>query len=177
MCLFATDGTIKTAKKDITVYKVLRVSPYIHSEEEGDIFCPTFITPCWSCPVTLGEELKPGCTDYPPKHIVSKFGDGWYEYGKGWIHTFKTSKEAISFIDMVSEHYDDVFRCDQICVECVIPKGTEYVEGTFDWDGPESLCSRKIIVGKRALYSDVLPFKQYFIDWLQDKAGVEFVKE
>lgn len=94
----------KTAKKDITVYKVLRF------DDDSD----SLVTYYQHQPVKIGET-------YSSKILVEI--DDPYEYIEIGLHSFTKLKDLKTFCDLQS--------FNSIPVKCVIPAGSKYYTGKF----------------------------------------------
>lgn len=140
MCLYTTNTKIRTAKKDIICYKIL-----IKERKKGifRIFRKhTYRAPFYSYYTYrlkkrhyLGESLIHVFTTYPVHP---------YKVGVGF-HSFVNIQDAKR---MLSEWYDN--QGGRTIVQCIIPKGAEYVKGTIDLseNSPASYVSDEIICVK-----------------------------
>ena len=110
MCLFAKTNEIKVAEDDIKCYKVINVKKVFNDY--------VFLTPYQLVEVDIDTLLgqKPFSADRKPK--LEKFKDDVYVAEGGFIHAFKHYEDAL----------DDCDYCD-IVFECIIKKGTKYIEG------------------------------------------------
>ena len=135
MCLYSNRKNFKKAKEDIICYKVLKVI--------RTFFGYTFYaTPYMNKPVPkLGVEMKDDeCLDakkYP--NISSK-----YMISAGGFHTFKNFDDAK---DELKWHLDNCGK-EYIIVKSIIPKGSSYIEGTFE--------NTPAYVSKRIIYQEIL---------------------
>ena len=129
MCLYVNDSNMKpkVAKENITCYKVLEE----YSTDNG----VSFHTPFRFMDVELGKTYVDD-----NEVIIKKSECNGNSYGtikSGVFHSFKEYIDAVSLLEKVGV-------CDPVfVVECVIPKGTEYYEGTFD-DGEPCYGSKTI---------------------------------
>ena len=137
MCLIIDDKHIvwKKAEEDITVYKTLT---FLSGK-----YCTPFI--CIPVPynVVKGKVL-----------FVAKTLDG-NNVTKVWLKKVYKNKKTVSsglihtFVDYDSAYASAKYWGDSL-FECVIPKGTIYIEGTFDDEEP-SYASTKIRFVKKLI--------------------------
>lgn len=136
MCLEIRKGNkdelpIKIAEKDIPCLKLLEIRKIGYPKEES-----CHVTPYRG--VLVQQEVLRGEKDFLPK----KCKPGDYEFdsydtyadiGAGAIHTFACTQDSVYIITGEIEFLRG-FICPHTTVVylCVIPKGTEYMEGTFD---------------------------------------------
>lgn len=139
MCLFLKKDkdTIKQAKKDIPCYKVLSCygTHQLRTPFMGDF-------------VDYGLTVKALGENKGPKEF-SDWEEGSLKFsrklmGEGFIHTFKTIEDAD--ITLMSHDYP-IYH--PVLVKCVIPKGTWYYEGEFEYTGSASYASQSLRYGKR----------------------------
>lgn len=117
MCFYSTTKRFKIAERNITCYKVLSIpesyfiginealkTPYTDTVVSKDI---------WS-----GKSLFSASGKFQAGKIESGFFKGLYMITSGVIHIFKYSFQAKKCLGE-----------DSILFECVIPKGTRYIEG------------------------------------------------
>ena len=145
MCLYLKDKKSKVATKDITCYKVL-----VEHEDFGPRGGITrrYNTPFQEAPAKLGVTLKAygGIELGKLTWAKSAMAEGYTHYvAAGVIHTFKTLRGARKAVN--DDNY--CFGYQPVIVKCVIPKGTEYFEGVFEYTGIASYASVKVEVGKR----------------------------
>ena len=126
MCLWTKNAVKKIADKDIVCYKVI-------CKVGND-----YLTIYQRTPIELGKTY----TDNELIHMGK--GNDVYYIGQGVYHTFKKYKDAVVFL---REHF---LFTNRVIVRCVIPKGTEYYEGTFD-DEEESYGSKTLYLSKKIL--------------------------
>lgn len=124
MCLIAKTDKLKTATEDIRCFKRI--------EFIGGWYSIAFQTPFMhrSVPIDalIGNKDFVAIGDFNP----IKGSDGWYYITEGVIHSYNT--EAVAKL---------VSYSDEIVVECVIPKGTDYIEGFDNWGYP-CIASKKV---------------------------------
>lgn len=131
MCLYTDSKKVQVAKEDITCYKILI------KERKKWIYRifhkSTYRAPFYKYHTYRLKELN----DLGRSLIV--YTD--YEVHSGF-HSFVNLQDAER---MLSEWYDT--QKGQIIVQCVIPKGAEYVKGTIDKSptSPASYVSHQII--------------------------------
>jgi len=126
MCLKVEGKTrFKKAKKEITCYKVLR--------DHGD---KIYSAPFHMMLVSLGKEYHTG--EEMEKKVL-KNGD--FLIRGNAFHSFKKKEDAIANAEKYNkENKDEKFK--YIVVSCLIPEGSEIIEGTFrECDG---ICSNVI---------------------------------
>lgn len=134
MCLLSNRKTLKTAKEDIRCFKRFEFFQY-----GGDNIA--FRTPYLFAPVPndvmLGKQEYFAVGDLGIEEndteLYSPYKYRYRIYG-GVIHCYLNKEDAIAQ------------QCsDEIVVECIIPKGTEYIEG-YDCYGVKSISAKKIKV-------------------------------
>ena len=134
MCLLSNRKTLKTAKEDIKCFKRFEFFQY-----GGDNIA--FRTPYLFAPVPndvmLGKQEYFAVGDLNIEEngteLYSPYKYRYRIYG-GVIHCYLNQKDAIAQ------------QCsDEIVVECIIPNGTEYIEG-YDCYGVKSISAKKIKV-------------------------------
>ena len=125
MCLHAKNS-IKTADKDIKCYKILQSLDGLRLE------VPSFrlniekangneyLTPYLYFPMHLGETY----TDDEPFFHPYRDINGIADIGSDYFHSFATIEDAVEAIG-------DCEMSGAIVVECVIPEGTKYFEGSM----------------------------------------------
>lgn len=133
MCLYCEENKPKRAEKDIVCYK--RVTPI--TAKDGIVFLTPYLRTEIGFDVIRGDkplkaEGKKSITDYT--------FDGLYSVGGGFIHTYGFLRDALEDVEMDCEIN---FNCEDIVIECIIPKGTYYLEGR-DSFGHKGFASRKI---------------------------------
>ena len=140
MCLYTTNTKIRTAKKDIICYKI------VIKERKKGIF-RIFHKPTYRAPFY----------NYYTYHLKER-----YYLGKSLIHVFTTYPIHPYKVDEGYHSFADIqdakrmlsewsgARCSKTIVQCIIPKGAEYVKGTIDLseNSPASYVSDEIICVK-----------------------------
>ena len=136
MCLYVKNKEPKIADKDIKCYKIVMkyngkyFSPYTHKLIKNEC-------------INGDKDLVPSEL-FVPKNIFHQDynyidGIGYSGYIEGcMIHTFKYKKNAIAdndcVVPFVNCNYGNNYLFE--VYECIIPKGTEYYEGTDgEWLG------------------------------------------
>lgn len=117
MCLVCDNLKFKTAEEDIECYKVV-----IKTDENS------YITPYQRFLCTLNEH-------YINKHEVDDYKESknaYYVYG-GVFHSFQKLSDA--YLEMLWFKNKDAVQYSMgkyaVVIKCIIPKGTEYIEGNF----------------------------------------------
>ena len=143
MCLFLKkeNELINLAKKDIPCYKLL-------SRRKSDDGTTHLRTPFMQDEVDYGITVK-AKGEHGTTIEFSDWEEGRFEFsrklmGEGFIHTFKTIEDAD--ITLLSHDYAIY---NPVLVKCVIPKGTWYYEGEFEYTGSVSYASKSLRYGKR----------------------------
>lgn len=122
MTLYGKGIVYKTAKKDITCYKML------FKRDNGE-YCTYY-----RCvPVKFGKRYEEH-QDIPITNESRRTGFGYERtstISKGVLHVFKNRKDAerVAVEDKNMMYYN---RDNPVIVKAIIPKGTKYIEGTFD---------------------------------------------
>ena len=131
MCLFSKENKLVRAEEDIVCYK--RLLPIF--EKDG----VKFITPYQLMEVPL--EVIKGKADFKAEGDKEIRGfNNEYTICGGFIHTYAFLRDALEEIDMDGQ---SGVNCDDIVLQCIIPKGTYYLEGQ-DSFGHRGFASRKI---------------------------------
>lgn len=133
MCLFSKSKLVR-ADKDIVCYK--RLFPIF--EKDGI----KFLTPYQLVEVPI--DVLNGEKDFKAigdKEVSNCDFFGEYSVGSGFIHTYASFGEAVEQAELDAEVCCE--DCDEIIVECIIPKGTYYLQGRDSY-GSISYASRKI---------------------------------
>ena len=148
MCLIRKDRTVKVADRDLTFYKVL--------EDFGDEY--TFRTFFRGWGVILNQLYSDENEDFDFKTVEASSyrdvrdpypfacGDYLYKIDGGGFHLYTRKEDA----ERIVNDFKDRSKC--VLVKAVIPKGTKYVEGTFD---PMSLYAAPSICTKRVIYKNL----------------------
>lgn len=116
MCFYSTTKRFKIAERDITCYKMLSIpESYLFGVNED------LKTPCTNTAVSkdiwTGKSPFLASGTFKAK-IETHYYKPFYVITSGVIHTFKYSFEA-------KKH----FGKESVLFECIIPKGTKYIEG------------------------------------------------
>lgn len=122
MCTFVIDRELKTAEKDIKVYKVIQVkSDGFYAPYQGVKYSSNEITSGQSLKLeTIGMEL------YGESHCIIEQG----------VHSYAHLEDACVYLPW-----------DWITVEATIPKGTKYYKGYDRIDNnAETYVSEKLII-------------------------------
>ncbi len=143
MCLYLRKNyRIQTAKKDIPCYKVI----YKRGEKE-------YLSVFQMHKVSLGKEYS---TD--PIRAINKSNIRTVEKA---FHSFASKKDAIIFSRKL-KWTNPVTTIKVLVIETIIPKGTKYYEGTFDYIDDinnykkisvPSYASQKIIYTKNIVFT------------------------
>jgi len=143
MCLINPTGkfTILKSKEDVTCYKVLAV-------EDGALATPYTHTDVNINDIKRGKPFV--ATGYKgllkrKNKIFKDFVTGIYAIREGAIHTYRDLEDAKN----ADRIYFSNNGIDIVIFECVIPKGTNYVEG-YAPVGRRGYCSPKIVFKKVA---------------------------
>lgn len=144
MCLYTTNTKIRTAQKDIICYKVLI------KERKNWIFRifrkPTYRAPFYN--YYTYQLKKRYCLRKCLIHVFTTYPAHPYKVGVGF-HSFVDIQDAKRMLSKWYDIYGNRGR-RQTIVQCVIPKGAEYVKGTIDLseNSPASYVSDEIICVK-----------------------------
>lgn len=130
MCLKLNEPTpIKIAQNDIVCYKV--IEEITSFNDWLGLWETTYLTPCWSKQVS--KSVIKGNSDFTPDYVLcqSVFRD---EIKGGFIYTYKFSIGAVALrqrllADSEDFRHKDKKQINYLIYECVIPKGTKYLEG------------------------------------------------
>lgn len=149
MCLYSKENKLKVADQDIVCYKLL-------DKMEG----VGYKSPIMGFPIPQGVingKLPYIAMNNKPKEIKSDYTSSvgnLFQYGPGLIHTLKHQPKKIIGYDKSSHLQEELF-------ECIIPKGTKYVEGA-DTSMCESYASEKIIFKRKTEFEKEKPHKQLY---------------
>ena len=151
MCWKSYDKPVmKTAKKDMTVYKILRVEIV---KNDSSTICSPFFPTCWE----LGEEYELDKLITPEKTQITKWLTSWY-IDEGF-HTFSEkprlkkikNKDVIGDgwwnVDNVNVIFNDKFinkNIELAVFKCTIPKGSIYYENEH-----HNVVSDRLIINER----------------------------
>lgn len=130
MCLY-TKNVLQKAEKDIECYKVLK--HYIGLEYSINIFC----TPWTNTFVNINATFRAVGRD-----TLSTNDDKTFIYSEGFIHIFKSIKDAIYYMEILDKSKNNSNIKYEI-YKCIIPKDTLYVEGKTA-SNRDSYASKKI---------------------------------
>jgi len=117
MCFYSTTKRFKIADRDITCYKVLSI-PDSYFEGINDSLVTPYTNTIVTKDIWQGKSFLVADGKIEAKKIEEGYFNGLYEITKGVIHTFKYRFNAVKNLGEGS-----------ILFECVIPKGTRYIEG------------------------------------------------
>ena len=124
MCLIAKTDKLKTATEDIHCFKRIEFI----GRWSSIAFHTPFVYRSVPIDALIGNKDFVAVGDFSP----IKENDGKYYIAEGVIHSYLIEAEA------KNHSYSD-----EIVVECVIPKGTEYIEGFDNWGCP-CVASKKV---------------------------------
>lgn len=131
MCLIA-NSYVKTAKKDIDCYKIIRVT----KNWDGTTYriqSPFRLTVI-NGPTMVAENSLKGQLSFL-SHVSRKIGFLYKKDIQEGIHSFVTQEDAIE--NQIS---------NSIILKCIIPKGTRYLTGNMSIGGYDNLVSEKLIL-------------------------------
>ena len=131
MCLYLKDINSQIARNDIVCYKVM-----FHNKQDN-VICTPFRLVRPNADVLSGyANFRAEFAETPVEKLLEPIRlDSWFhtynpEYpaqvGEGFIHTYMFASHAVE--DMGTECFA---RKDYLLYRCVIPKGTEYLAGTY----------------------------------------------
>lgn len=134
MCLNIFKNDVQVAEQDITCYKFLRLSSC------GE----KFVSPFQEFEYELDKEYETKMTVELSGDIEGEYiTDYWREVEEGF-HTIASEKTTVYFAERRTATFRGHHR--YVVVECVIPKGASYYEGT--WRGSAGYASDKLKVVK-----------------------------
>lgn len=128
MCLTTRQICPLKAKRDITVYKILKINPL------GKLY-----TPCTYVEVKVGETMDASCQktqEYSRKLVSTKHQLLVKEIGGGMIHSYVDENFALVMTNWIDYKW--------AIVKCTIPKGTLYY---ISFNNTQ-ICSKKLIINK-----------------------------
>lgn len=145
MCLYVNNKKVRVAKKDIVCYKI------VIKERKKWIYRifhkPTYRAPFYNY---YTYQLKKryclrNCLNH---HVFTTYPEHQYTVSVGF-HSFVDIQDAKRMLSRLYDVYGNRGR-RQTIVQCVIPKGAEYVKGTIDLseNSPASYVSDEIICVK-----------------------------
>ena len=159
MCTRTNQGKLKTADKDITVYKLIDIHPEyrdcFHTVERRLLDHPQKYD---YMSYYLGHIINQDCVENKlpykakgtakPGNANSDMPDYKYRYTDGLIHSFKYKKDATKT--------DKSFENNLLTImyKCTIPKGTKYVLGVDD-KGFEAYASKQIVFNEPVYFGRV----------------------
>jgi hypothetical protein len=126
MCLISKNGYPSIAEEDIICYK------HLHYMTDSSQYRSPYQHTIYEIPSTV--------TDNANEMIVKvQYFDGTfaYEISSGYIHCYKNLLGVKNNVDWIIK-YVKIPRCENVIVECVIPKGTKY------WEGIWEICAKTI---------------------------------
>ena len=170
MSLSTTQKGLRVIKRDLTVYKVIKVRPEHIDKRYGMWkYHKLLKKPNDYRYVSLyrGKRVSRECVEdmvaYEASGKVVRHDCGLrvlsyqypYYYGSGLVHTFRRRWDAIECAENdYLNHYVDGDPVPYIVYKCIIPKGTEYVHGV-DINNFDSYASKKIVFVKPVYFEDV----------------------
>ena len=164
MCLIIkkadADHCMKTAEEDIICYKVLEWGEIFVNLGDGKCHSkPVFTTPYMKHDIEIGLHYIDS-HDWLDIHPLS-YSSYDMGVGTGVFHSYKNREDAESYK-----------RMDLCVAKCIIPKGTEYIEGTY-YNASNEECpsygSKEIIVEKVLTPQMVIDSMEKFEEALQKR--------
>lgn len=152
MCLYSEENKLKVADQDIVCYKLVdkMVGVEYYTSPIRDFYIPQGVIN-GKLPYIAEQSSKDNKHDY-----TCSVGN-LFQFGPGLIHTFKHQPKKIIGYDESSPWKEELF-------ECIIPKGTKYVEGV-DTSMCEGYASEKIFFKRKTKFEKEKPNKQsYSVD-------------
>lgn len=135
----------KVAEEDLTFYKVVRLP----KEKEG--VHSQFVSPFLSSEINTYQMYEmDDYTVYEIGHVLN--------ISAGMIHLISTLEDAYKLKDKM-ETRDKFYNYEYHVLKAIIPKGTKYIEGVFDWYIMD--CHVNAIATKKIWYIDTLPFQNW----------------
>lgn len=135
----------KKAEKDLTFYKVVRLA----KEKEG--VHSQFVSPFLFSEINTFQMYEMDeKTVYDIGHTL--------EISAGMIHLISTLEDAYKLKDKMelkNKYYNYEYRV----LNAIIPKGTKYIEGVFDWYIMD--CKINAVATKKVFYTEVTPFQNW----------------
>ena len=123
MCLVVTNKEKKEADSVIKCYKVVK-----YTAQDG------YKTPCTefniSMPIIKGERLLIALGD---EFIRDNDFEHYTEVDGGFIHVFETKTSAALYADILNMFNSCPNGYEYKVFKCIIPKGTKYYKGTFNY--------------------------------------------
>ena len=117
MCFYSQTKRFKVADRDITCYKMLSI-PESYFVGVNEALKTPYANTVVSKDIWSGKLPFTACGKFQAEKIESGICKGFYTITSGVIHTFKYSFQAKKCLGE-----------DSVLFECVIPKGTRYIEG------------------------------------------------
>lgn len=135
----------KVAEEDITCYKVVRLP----KEKEG--VRSQFVSPFLSSEINTYQMYEmDDYTVYEIGHVLN--------ISAGMIHLISTLEDAYKLkekMELQNKFYNYEYRV----LKAIIPKGTKYIEGVFDWYIMD--CELNAVATKKVWYTEQMPFYNY----------------
>lgn len=171
MCLYTKQHKFRVAEEDIVCWKVLEIVDGNYGEK--------IVTPFAFWPMT--EDELSGKKLFTPNELeaehLQRRLDGYPDESPtciedGVIHTYGANREIDTYDEMtyhvdfigshesyIGMHQSNIIGCDPdpeivgiALYKCVIPKGTEYIEGTYTGHGYSGRsCSDLVSYGSKAI--------------------------
>lgn len=136
----------KIAEKDLTFYKVVRLP----KEKEG--VHSQFVSPFLSSEINTYQMYE--MDDYTVYEICCHVLD----ISAGMIHLVSTLEDAYKLKDKMKLK-DKYYNYEYCILNAIIPKGTKYIEGVFDWYLMD--CQVNAVATKKVFYTEVTPFQNW----------------
>jgi len=151
MCLYSKENKLKAADQDIVCYKLVdKMEGVGYKSPVMGFHIPQGVIN-GKLPYIAEQSSKDNENDY-----TCSIGN-LFQFGPGLIHTFKHQPKEIRY-------YGEGSQVNAKLFECIIPKGTKYVEGV-DTSMYESYASEKIFFKRKTKFEKEKHHKQpYSID-------------
>lgn len=121
MCLYSRTKRFKVAERNITCYKMLSI-PESYFVGINEALKTPYTDTVVSKDIWSGKSLFSASGKFQAEKIESGVDKGFYKITSGVIHTFKYSFQAKKCLGE-----------DSVLFECIIPKGTRYIEGDDEY--------------------------------------------
>lgn len=126
MCLIINHRNLKTAKKEISVFKILLKNP------KGKYY-----SPFKHRPLKVNKEIL----DTEEPEIVKDKKTGVRTVGKGFYHSFMRRDEAMRILNLFKEKNKVPKNCTIGVYDAIIPIGSKYYEGKY-----KDICSKSLMI-------------------------------
>ena len=143
MCLFTKNKEVLTADEDMTCYKIV----YVDKKGTKSYF--------QNSPIIYGKLYKKPGNGFR-FYIVKGCNLTGYWVEEGGYHLFTTLDDALCYFEYMPLSKDELTSKEGALfsinsgarvkiVKAVIPKGTKYVEGTFNGHPMKNICTKAVI--------------------------------